>query len=295
MRKIDEQLRNHLALEASTICTCWIIRRADGQVFGFTDHDNDLTIEGTVCLAASGFQPTEAVSSLGLSVDSQEIEGVILSDVIAESDLAAGRYDDARVEVWMVNWSEPDQRHHLRTSILGEINRQENMFKAELRGITSLLDQKHGRTFLRTCDAILGDGNCQVNLSQPSFVGMGAVAEVLDRRILRADIISYFPEQWFTFGNLEWTSGKNLGLKVEIAGNSSSQADHFQLWKAMPITPEVGDAFIITVGCDKTFATCKSKFANQLNFQGFPHMPGTDFALGYAEKTNVHDGSALVE
>ena len=39
----------------------------------------------------------------------------------------------------------------------------------------------------------------------------------------------------------------------------------------------LGDTFTVTAGCDKQFATCQAKFANAVNFRGFPHMPGNDF------------------
>lgn len=38
----------------------------------------------------------------------------------------------------------------------------------------------------------------------------------------------------------------------------------------------------ITAGCDKQFATCQAKFANAVNFRGFPHMPGNDYILAVA-------------
>ena len=37
--------------------------------------------------------------------------------------------------------------------------------------------------------------------------------------------------------------------------------------------------FTVTAGCDKHLATCRAKFANTVNFRGFPHMPGNDFVL----------------
>ena len=47
-------------------------------------------------------------------------------------------------------------------------------------------------------------------------------------------------------------------------------------------TPIVaGDTFMVTAGCDKSFATCRDKFANGVNFRGFPHMPGNDFVTSY--------------
>ena len=50
----------------------------------------------------------------------------------------------------------------------------------------------------------------------------------------------------------------------------------------------VGDTLQVTAGCDKRFATCREKFANGLNFQGFPHMPGSDFSYGYADGETVY-------
>ncbi len=46
---------------------------------------------------------------------------------------------------------------------------------------------------------------------------------------------------------------------------------------------QAGDAFTVRPGCDKSFAACKAKFANAINFRGFPHVPGTDRVLGYPD------------
>jgi uncharacterized phage protein (TIGR02218 family) len=58
--------------------------------------------------------------------------------------------------------------------------------------------------------------------------------------------------------------------------------------------PAPGDMVTVTAGCDKAFETCSAKFANTLNFQGFPHLPGSDFAYGYADSGTVHDGRPIV-
>lgn len=47
-------------------------------------------------------------------------------------------------------------------------------------------------------------------------------------------------------------------------------------------------------GCDKSFATCKAKFANGVNFRGFPHLLGNDAAYAYVNSTNDYDGGVLV-
>ena len=60
---------------------------------------------------------------------------------------------------------------------------------------------------------------------------------------------------------------------------------------AAPSLP--GDTFTVTAGCDKQFATCQAKFANAVNFRGFPHMPGNDFVTAVARPGDpANDGSS---
>ena len=56
----------------------------------------------------------------------------------------------------------------------------------------------------------------------------------------------------------------------------------------MPEPIAVGDTFTVTAGCDKALSTCRDRFANVVNFGGFPRMPGNEFALSYP---NTGDGS----
>jgi uncharacterized phage protein (TIGR02218 family) len=49
----------------------------------------------------------------------------------------------------------------------------------------------------------------------------------------------------------------------------------------MAETLEIGDAFVVTAGCDKHLSTCRDRFANAINFRGFPHIPGNDFVVSY--------------
>ena len=294
MRDFSDPLAAHLKQASTTICTCWIVRRMDGAALGFTDHDRPLEVTGIRCEAATGFQPTEAVSELGLSTDNQEVEGALSSASITERDLQAGLYDNARIEIWMVNWSDPTQQHLMRVAVLGEVTREDHLFKAQLRGLTSLLDQNTGRTFSRSCDAMLGDARCGVNLDAAAFKTEGTVLDVVDRLTIRSSGLADFEPNWFAHGQLTWQSGENVNLSVEISASQTDRRDQLKLWKAMPFAPAIGDQFSVTAGCDKSFSTCADKFANQLMFRGFPHIPGSDFTMSYAGRDQIHDGSALV-
>ena len=55
-----------------------------------------------------------------------------------------------------------------------------------------------------------------------------------------------------------------------------------------------GNAFTIRAGCDKRLATCRDRFANAVNFQGFPHMPGNDAVMRAVPGSElVLDGGSL--
>lgn len=47
------------------------------------------------------------------------------------------------------------------------------------------------------------------------------------------------------------------------------------------------------LGCDRQLATCRDRFANVVNFRGFPHIPGNDFVLRYPKADDALDGGAL--
>jgi len=294
MRNYSSALSDHLAQRVTTLCNCWILRRREHLELGFTDHDQPLALNGVTCRAVSGFQPSHAVTELGLSTDNQEIEGVLSSDAISERDLLAGVYDGARIEVWMVNWQSPDQNHLMRVALLGEVTREDHLFKAELQGRSALLNQSHGRTFNRSCDAVLGDARCGVDLTKSTLTTTGAILEVPSRLTLGCSGLDDFDPGWFAFGQLTWLTGANAGLSVEVSASRTDRNDRLNLWKAMPHAPAIGDTFSVAAGCDKSFGTCKSKFNNHLRFRGFPHMPGVDFTLGYVSRDALNDGGVLV-
>ena len=67
-----------------------------------------------------------------------------------------------------------------------------------------------------------------------------------------------------------------------------------ELWQMMAEPVVAGDIFVVTAGCDKRFATCRDRFANTVNFRGFPHIPGNDFLVRYAIDGEAgHDGKSL--
>jgi uncharacterized phage protein (TIGR02218 family) len=211
------------------------------------------------------------------------VSGALVSAGIAEDDVAAGLYDDASVETWLVNWSAPDERLLLDVASIGEIRRADGAFVAELRGVMHRLDEEHGRLYRATCSADLGYAKCSVDLTASAFSGSGAVARTDGGLGLATADLSDFADGWFTGGKLVWLTGANAGLAGEIKAHRLLAPEaELDLWQRSARPIAVGDAFRVTAGCDKRVATCGAKFGNVANFRGFPHMPGNDFVLRLA-------------
>ena len=114
MKSLSLALQSHLDEGTTTLAWCWRITRADGMTLGFTDHDRTLSFDGTEFEPESGLTASEVRSGSDLSVDAQDAQGVLSSDRITETDILDGRWDNAEVEVWRVNWADPSQRVLMR-------------------------------------------------------------------------------------------------------------------------------------------------------------------------------------
>lgn len=296
MKVLPAGLAAHLQGDATTVCRCWRVTRRDGVKLGFTEHDRDLTFSGTVFFAASGFRASDSETGQGLSVDADEVEGGFSSDAISEADLRAGRYDGARVEVFAVNWRSPSQYVLLRVQEIGEVTRAGGAFRAELRRMTHALDQVKGRIYGRRCDAVLGDSRCRVDLDQAAFRGAGTIIAMEDETRIVVGGIGDRVTGFYRNGVIRFDSGANAGQACDIGEHlRDGSRVVLTLWLPPAVPLAVGDMFTVTAGCDKTFATCGAKFSNRVNFQGFPHMPGSDFAFGYADGDTEHDGRPLYD
>lgn len=295
MRAIPPALQAKLDSGVTTLARCWIVTRRDGLRLGFTDHDCDLAVDGVTCRADTGASASETTQTLGLAVGGAEIFGALSDEALSENDLAAGLYDAAAAKLFLVDWSEPALNVLLAAGSLGEVRRQGHGFTAEIRGPAHRLGEPSGRLYTPACSADLGDERCKVDLEDPAFRGEGVVVSVASGSLLVASGLDTFADGWFTAGRLAFTSGANAGLAVEVkAHRVLAGVVELSLWQAMPQVIVAEDAFVVTAGCDKRFATCRDRFANAANFRGFPHIPGNDFIIRYpVPGESGHGGGSL--
>ncbi|MGA9581680.1 MAG: DUF2163 domain-containing protein [Allosphingosinicella sp.] len=265
-----------LERELSTLAFCWRVERRDGICLGFTSHDRDLVIGGLVYRSAPGMLPSAVSVSDDFDSSTLDVSGALTSDSIGEADLSAGRWDRATVSLFLVDWEDPDgERLKLARGELGDVTVKANGFEAELRGPAALLERAVAEQTSPECRAELGDRRCRVDMARR--VRATRVTGTPEENVVSVAEASGEPGA-YGFGRLRWIGGANSGLESAIA---SSEGVRLRLQESPPFAITAGDLVEIREGCDRSFATCRSRFANAENFRGEPHLPGMDLLTRY--------------
>jgi len=289
MKTVSSALATHLAGSAHTMATCWLVTRTDAQVFGFTSHDLPLVIGGVTYEASLGIDRSAVETNAGVAVGNASALGFLNSDSITEEDLLAGVWDHAEMRIFEVNWADltMGDLKQLR-GWLGQVTVEGTGFKVELRGIADPLNKSIGEIIGPSCTAALGDARCQVDLTD--YTTTGTVTATTDSRVFDTDLsgstVRLTPsttgapdDNYFAGGLLTWSTGLNATRRMEVKYSTVGGQITLQLPMAAAVAN--GDTFSIVAGCSKSFATCRDRFNNAVNFRGFKDLPGLDKILRF--------------
>jgi uncharacterized phage protein (TIGR02218 family) len=270
-------LAHYQSGDSKTLCTCWKVTLTNGTIHTYTDHDQDVPFEGLVYGAASGYTPSAIDSSAELNPDNLQLEGFLQATSITEGDLHSGKWDYAYVEIFEVNFMDPTMgRNILRAGTLGEVKAGRTKFTAELRGLMQSYTKTIVRLTSKECNADLGDARCKKDVTAFTYGPMTVSVVSGDSRVVGAAGLTAYADNWFTGGVVTWLSGSNTGVVQEVQ-YSAQAVGQILFFQQPPFQPKVGDTFTILAGCTKRFEEdCIAKFANGVNFQGFPHVPQAD-------------------
>lgn len=276
MKTISAGLQAHLESGATTLALCVKLTRLDGTIFGFTDHDRELVVDGVTYVPTHGADASAIETQAGLNVDQLEMRGFLDLLGVHEADISAGRWDYADVRVFAVNWANlAHGTMKLRRGRMGEIS-VTNDYTTDLRGLAQHLQQTILELAGETCAADLFDARCKIVATEGvfKFSGVAVSTIVQAQRQFTAAALGQAVD-FFTAGEVLFTSGPNAGLGMEIKTHASG--GNILLTEALPYEIQVGNLFTIFAGCRKRYTEdCKTKFNNGINFRGFPHLPGRD-------------------
>lgn len=257
----------------SSLALCWRIERADGAGLALTSHDAELTIGGRAHEAAPGMRPAAIQHAAGLEPNGSEVAGAITSAAISEVDLVLGRWDNARVMLSAVDWEQPGlDELQLLQGELGELRFEGQEFRADLRGAAARLEAAICPETSPECRAELGDKRCSVDLAGRRLQAIIEATE--DSEILLDQPVG----EDFLWGRTRFLSGASCGLVSVLV---RIDANRILLRDPMRTPIAAGDRIELRHGCDKSFATCATRFGNAANFRGEPHLPGDDLLTRY--------------
>jgi uncharacterized phage protein (TIGR02218 family) len=290
-RVIPVALAAHLAGTALTLAYCLRLERRDGEVFGFTTHDANLSFGGVTYEALNSLSVTALRQETGGGVGTLDLAGLIRSDRVTAADLLAGRYDGAELTLALVNWASlADGGVTLARGWFGAVTLADGSWKAEYRS----LGQKFAQEVVEVTSALcrvrqLGDARC----APGGVFGNGAalshyqftrtVSVVLDTRRMTFAADTH-ASGYYHAGRVVFSTGANADLEREIKTHTlSGGAAVLEMQEGFPFTIEVGDTAMLEAGCDRRIHTCRARFNNVVNYQAEPHVPGFDILKRLAQ------------
>ncbi len=262
---------------------CFTIWLASGAVLTYTDLDIPVALNGYTYLANSVLiSGLKYRASCGVNVDSQQVTIFArTTDTIGGvpflQSLQQGLLDGAEIQrekAFFTAWGTPPIGSVVlfkgRVAQIDSIGR--TSAQVTVASDLVLLDIDMPRNvYQANCQHVLYDANCSViagTYSTAGSVGAGST----QTQIEWTGATSAYQQ-----GTVIFTSGANTGATATI---KTAGSGWMQLAYPLPNAPAVGDAFSASYGCDRTMATCQSRFNNLNQFRGFPFVPPPQIMTG---------------
>lgn len=251
----------------------YTVTLSTGAVYRWTDGPAAITYQGNTFsslgpIISRGRTKTTAkleVSTLDVTLKGQ----VLLGSTPITAAAANGAFDGARVLVQVMPMATYGD------TSLGAVG----VFEGRVAGVRPtttevVMSLKSDLETLNTswprnliqpgCANQLYDTGCGVNRAsyQMNGTATGGTTSSVQASLPR-------PAGWFDLGVITFTSGALIGVQRAV---KSWDGSTLTLSLPLPVPP-AGCAFIIVPGCDKTKATCGSKFGNLAGFRGCPYVP----------------------
>lgn len=281
MQNLSTSFLAALGQSTPTLAEAWKVVRVDGQSYGWTAHDQTVSIDGISYRASEGLQVTAAHTTDDLRVDTIDVTAFL--DVSTEEEILAEVWDNALVTNFWYNWRNPPAAIGTSTRIvrhgnLGQITRSEGVFVAQVPGLGQRLNVRIGRQYSPGCPwrHALWNGSTYVSstecgLTLTSYIHTGTITSVgspATREFLASGDAQ--ANGYYNDGLITMTSGDNAGLTREVRAWSAFQ---FSLKRPFPYAVAVSDTYSAVKGDDKSWTSCLA-YGNQEQFGGFPHLPG---------------------
>lgn len=274
MRAISGTFQTILDSESANLCHIVYIERATKDALLLTSSDKNVIEGSNTYLAAGGL----TLSNIHVSAhdQTQNVELIVKEDStgVTRLDIEAKEFDDAYVEIYYIDWTDPSAGDLLAfVGFVGNITVGTDGF------ITLNLDGSMrtkplaNEVYSATCRNELGDAICQFDLDSTRFaftVGGTPTPSPFKFGTNAVEANNYWAD-----GVVEWLTGNNVGLYFDIRKYTQTNG-LVRLWTRTPYSIQVGDTGYLYQGCPKTVTACRTTFDNLVNFRGEPYLPPAD-------------------
>ncbi len=254
-----------------------------GNVLRYTTWDSSLTVSGNTFLTGPpNIERTAIEEQLGMNVSTIEVTitagaADLINGVPILQAVGLGLFDGAAFRIDRLFMDPGGQQIGTVIRFAGFIGPVDELTrsyaKITVNSGTELLSTQLPAIILQPgCTNTLFDARCGLSkaaFAESNTVQAGSTVNKLISLSAKAD--SYYDN-----GQIAFTSGANSGLVKAVKQYLGQQ---FTFNSPLPFAPNAGDTFIAYPGCDKTQATCTTKFLNLVNFEGFPYVPAPETAI----------------
>lgn len=252
-------------------------------VIRLTTWDRDLTVGGNV-FSSTGPRITRGTLKTAIGLDISDLEVDLSSDstnlvgsVPILQAIQQGRFDHALLKLErLIMPTAGDTSLGTIVRFIGNVGPlSAGRLKAALtvNSAMQLLDTQLPRNLIQpSCKWTLFDSGCtllKANFTSNSSANSGSGGIIVNTSL--SQTTGYFDQGVITFIN-----GANAGVSRTVRTFVSGV---FTLNAPFPNPINVGDLLTAYPGCDKTKATCFSKFSNTANFKGEPFVPAPETAI----------------
>lgn len=252
---------------------------ASGTIMRFSTAEKDITFSGNVYSAEWPLAVLGTIGwKLGVEVDTLKLqlwarESDLLNSIAVLTAVVQGQFDNALVlvqRVFMPTWGDVSNgaiilfQGNIADIPVADAAHAEFDVKSRKELLNIPMPY---RQYQPGCYWTLYGPGC--TLSAASFQASGTIGAGSGQLLLNTNLSN--PDQYFNQGYMTFLTGANTGVTRGIRQYASSG----QILLFVPLINPVstGDTFDIYPGCDKTQATCQSKFSNLANFPGNPYTP----------------------
>lgn len=252
----------------------YTITLSTGSVLRYTSADIKIVYGGNTFLPVP-IERSRIRTVIGVEVDTLDIRVYPTPAMLVNGNpflqsIYSGAFDGALVmleRAFMATWGDTSPGClHLFEGNVSDTDVDGFMVSIKVRSLLELLNIKMPRNvYQASCCNSLYDTACGANRATYAINGTATGGSITSVNSGLGQAAGYFDQ-----GVIKFLTGPNAGVSRTV---KSFAGGVFQLSVPLALPAASGHTFTAWPGCDKTLATCSSKFSNAAKYRGFPWIP----------------------